>query len=222
MIVRVCLVNFGQIYAIRTDKDIALVSERKMLWELRPLTRTRHIETIDADQQETETSNKQHVNMVLCAAPNCNVQCGKGIAMFNFPTDTKNCEVWVRKLKTVDYWPSKHSKLCERHFTEDCFVTEPSKARSLGYSRLQLKKEAIPTVFNYTPLHVPKGQKRKTDSDPLLPKQKSRTSRAVEKRGTTKVCFNIDYIKHIGYFIDINPVILGSFYLVFTHNLTTT
>ena len=108
--------------------------------------------------------------MVLCAAPNCNVQYGQGVAMFRFPTDAAICEVWVRKLKTVDYWPSKHSKLCERHFTSDCFEIEPSKARSLGYARLQLKKDAIPTLFNYTPLQiVKKGQKRTSDTDP--PKQ---------------------------------------------------
>lgn len=34
-----------------------------------------------------------------------------------------------------------HSKICERQFPLDWFVIEPQCARSIGYSRLQLKKE---------------------------------------------------------------------------------
>lgn len=76
---------------------------------------------------------------------------------------------------------SKHSKLCERHFTPDSFIIEPSKARSIGYTRLQLKKDATPNIFDNTPISV-KGQKRKTsEASSCLPKQ-CRSSKALEKR----------------------------------------
>lgn len=101
--------------------------------------------------------------------------------MVSFPDDPKLCQIWVRKLKTVNYWPSKHSKLCERHFTAESFIIEPSKARFIGYTRLQLKKDATPSIFDYTPINV-KGQKRKTsEASPCLPKQ-GRSSKALEKR----------------------------------------
>eukprot|EP00105_Crassostrea_gigas_P008550 XP_011423136.1 PREDICTED: THAP domain-containing protein 2-like [Crassostrea gigas] len=119
--------------------------------------------------------------MVLCAAPNCDIRYGQGVSMFSFPDDPKLCQIWVRKLKTVNYWPSKHSKLCERHFTPDSFIFEPRKARSIGYTRLQLKKDATPSIFDNTPINV-KGQKRKTsEASPCLPKQ-CRSSKALEKR----------------------------------------
>lgn len=40
-----------------------------------------------------------------------------------------------------------HSKICERQFPLDWFVIEPHSARSIGYSRLQLKKDATPIIF---------------------------------------------------------------------------
>ncbi|XP_061183986.1 uncharacterized protein LOC133192121 isoform X2 [Saccostrea echinata] len=123
--------------------------------------------------------------MVLCAAPNCNIRYGQGVSMFSFPEDPKLCQIWVRKLKTINYWPSKHSKLCERHFTPDCFIIEPSRARCMGYSRLQLKKDAIPSMFDYTPLDTKaiKGHKRKTaDVDVSYVPKQGRTSKVLEKR----------------------------------------
>lgn len=66
---------------------------------------------------------------------------------------------------------SKHSKLFERHFTPESFIIEPSKAHSIGYTRPQLKNDATPSIFDYTPINV-KGQKRKTsEASPCLPKQ---------------------------------------------------
>lgn len=101
--------------------------------------------------------------------------------MFSFPDDPKLYQIWVRKLKTVNYCPSKHSKLLERHFTPDSFIIEPGKVRSIGYTRLQLKMDATPSIFDYTPINV-EGQKRKTsEASPCLPKQ-CRSSKALEKR----------------------------------------
>lgn len=40
-----------------------------------------------------------------------------------------------------------HSKICERQFPLDWFVIEPHSVRSIGYSRLQLKKDATPIIF---------------------------------------------------------------------------
>lgn len=49
---------------------------------------------------------------------------------------------------------------------------KPSKARSLEFSRLQLKEKAITTLIDYKPLHVAtNGRKRKTDLEFPLQKQ---------------------------------------------------
>lgn len=40
-----------------------------------------------------------------------------------------------------------HSKICERQFPLDWFVIEPHSTRSIGYSRLQLKKDATTIIF---------------------------------------------------------------------------
>ena len=106
--------------------------------------------------------------------------------MFAFPEDLKLCQIWVRKLKTIDYWPSKHSKLCERHFTPDSFVIEPDRARSMGFSRLQLKKDATPSIFDYTPINA-KGHKRKTTENDTRSAKQGRSSRVLEKRRALEV-----------------------------------
>ena len=88
--------------------------------------------------------------------------------------------------KTIDYWPSKHSKLCERHFTPDSFVIEPDRARSMGFSRLQLKKDATPSIFDYTPINA-KGHKRKTTENDTRSAKQGRSSRVLEKRRALEV-----------------------------------
>ena len=80
------------------------MSEPKILHDLSPFAQRRHIETTDAALRSSRQNHGElnRFNMVLCAAPNCNVQYGQGVAMFRFPTEAAICDVWVRKLKTVD------------------------------------------------------------------------------------------------------------------------
>ena len=50
-------------------------------------------------------------------------------------------------------WKStKYSRLCQEHFTEDCFVISPRLAADLGFKpgKFQLKKNAVPTIFRTT------------------------------------------------------------------------
>ena len=114
--------------------------------------------------------------MVLCAAPNCDARYGEGVSLFFFPSDHHLCKLWVQKLKTDDqFWPSKHAKLCERHFAEDAFhPMSPWRARQLGYSRprISLKKDSVPSIFDFTPRVL----KRKNDNPPELGPAKTRKS----------------------------------------------
>lgn len=69
--------------------------------------------------------------------------------MFSSLDDPKLCQIWVRKLTTVKYWHSKHSKLYERHLIPVSFIiSSQAKALSTGYNRLPLKKDATPSIFD--------------------------------------------------------------------------
>ena len=75
---------------------------------------------------------------------------------FKFPSSEKDSErynEWVRQVKrTRDKWsgPTKNSRLCSSHFTDDQFDPIPKLKMSLGmnvhYPRL-LKSTAIPMIF---------------------------------------------------------------------------
>jgi len=58
------------------------------------------------------------------------------------------------KMKRECFTPSKHSRVCVEHFTEDSFEQNLMVRSLLGSSfklrQLALKKDAVPTIFNFT------------------------------------------------------------------------
>uniref|UniRef100_A0A1E1VXX4 THAP-type domain-containing protein n=1 Tax=Pectinophora gossypiella TaxID=13191 RepID=A0A1E1VXX4_PECGO len=64
-----------------------------------------------------------------------------GITFHLFPRHPKMKEKWINVTRRNNWFPSKHSVICSRHFTKDCFVMTKSRRRLLG--------SAIPT------LHLP-------------------------------------------------------------------
>ena len=51
-------------------------------------------------------------------------------------------------VRYITYLWSKHSFLCERHFSEDCFQPASAMAPTMGISwRKKLNPDAIPTIF---------------------------------------------------------------------------
>ncbi|KAH3875513.1 hypothetical protein DPMN_038780 [Dreissena polymorpha] len=93
----------------------------------------------------------------LCAAFGCNARPAKGKkGFFRFTKDKsirRKCILAVnsRRIidgKVVDFTPSKHTKLCIKHFEDKCFVHPPSVMASAGFGlRLLLLPDAVPTLF---------------------------------------------------------------------------
>ena len=109
-----------------------------------------------------------------CAALNCrsgysgeNKNCE--ITFHSFPLHDKNLlQLWLKRLARKDFKPTKHSKVCSLHFTNDDFVNESldknsrrkRKRESTKLVRKRLKTQAFPTVFNNLPSYYTQSPKR--------------------------------------------------------------
>ncbi|KAH9382813.1 hypothetical protein HPB48_023375 [Haemaphysalis longicornis] len=88
--------------------------------------------------------------MTGCCAFNCTTQSGKGKALFAVPFGKHNAKrrkVWLHRIGRKDFQPTKSSKLCESHFTEDQF--EPNILRKFGIKKL--RSTAVPSIFSHRP-----------------------------------------------------------------------
>ncbi|XP_021351589.1 uncharacterized protein LOC110449210 [Mizuhopecten yessoensis] len=127
--------------------------------------------------------------MVQCAAINCNNSSNRGqkISLFAFPRDRKLGKLWVMKLKRGNFSPSDHSRLCERHFEEDCFTQDRRLLASIGFTpgRKSLKPGAIPTIFDFSSANIRKNTPGRSEDSclgHLSTPNKNRTSTAIQKR----------------------------------------
>lgn len=92
--------------------------------------------------------------MVYCTAFNCNNDGKKmkSLSFFQFPSDEKYRQIWIEKVRRVNWEPNKYSRLCSAHFESHCFVHNFKLFDSLGLPRPKkatLKHDAIPTIFDY-------------------------------------------------------------------------
>lgn len=72
---------------------------------------------------------------------------------YRFPRDPELQRHWILATKRKGFIPSKTSTLCSAHFEESVFET--------GGLRRKLKKDAIPTLFDFPPhLKTIKQKKR--------------------------------------------------------------
>ena len=95
--------------------------------------------------------------MVFCAATNCTnrqklwcfvrpqtapIRSKSKVSTFKFPADPKIREEWQKNLKRESFQPTKHSRLCENHFTKESFDESYAIKLSLGLKpgNPQLKK----------------------------------------------------------------------------------
>ena len=104
--------------------------------------------------------------MVFCAAINCRNGSKFKVSTFKFPEDPKLRKEWLIKMKRESFEPTKHSRICADHFTADCFQQNLAIRTSLGSTfkprRLNLKKDAVPTIFNFE-------KKRKCGEEQVVP-----------------------------------------------------
>ena len=99
--------------------------------------------------------------MVFCAATNCTNRSKSKVSTFKFPADPKIREEWLKHLKRESFQPTKHSRLCENHFTMESFDESYVIKFSLGLKpgKPKLKKNAVPTIFNFA--NVGRNKKRR-------------------------------------------------------------
>ncbi|QQP51335.1 THAP domaincontaining protein 5like, partial [Caligus rogercresseyi] len=84
------------------------------------------------------------------------------VSLHIFPKDEELKKIWLRSIKRKDFVPSKHSRVCSRHFQESCFVLERqdsnnsrSKNNCLSSMKLaKLKPGAIQTIFPEAPSYL--------------------------------------------------------------------
>uniref|UniRef100_A0A0K2TV72 THAP domaincontaining protein 5like [Acyrthosiphon pisum] n=1 Tax=Lepeophtheirus salmonis TaxID=72036 RepID=A0A0K2TV72_LEPSM len=75
------------------------------------------------------------------------------VSLHLFPKDEELKKKWLRVIPRVDFVPSKHSRVCSRHFHESCFrkerkdsnSTRAKKSKSFKIPRLKL--DAVPTYL---------------------------------------------------------------------------
>ena len=95
--------------------------------------------------------------MVYCAAFNCNNDSRetKGsvppIHYHVFATEESILKQWLAKISRADLVVTKNSRLCSRHFDDECYERD-LKAELLGTPRqFRLKPDAVPTKFSHLP-----------------------------------------------------------------------
>lgn len=95
-----------------------------------------------------------------CWVPGCrsnyesDVKSGNArVTVFSFPKEPDRVQAWLSNIKRTDLAPTRHSKICIKHFERRYIVTESSAVRddgsvlTLQRDRLVLSKDAIPTIF---------------------------------------------------------------------------
>ncbi|VDI68463.1 Hypothetical predicted protein [Mytilus galloprovincialis] len=88
--------------------------------------------------------------MPYCVVYGCNSnsQCDKNIYWFTFPKDSQRNRAWVHYCKRQDFTPSKHSRICSKHFTLNQYSRHPGRLSELGYpgAKAALKDDAMPDI----------------------------------------------------------------------------
>lgn len=73
---------------------------------------------------------------------------------YSFPKDENLRQQWVIATKRKNFMPTTASRLCSKHFQESDF--------EVGGIRRRLKKDVVPSIFEF-PQHLqPKQAKRRT------------------------------------------------------------
>jgi hypothetical protein len=104
--------------------------------------------------------------------------------MFEFPKDDKRRKLWTIRVKRKDFVPSKSSRLCAKHFTNEQFVVNPLFAAFIGYKmkKLILKPDAEPTLFDFS-----KPINKEVSTEEIGKRKVCRKSLAVTKRRRIEV-----------------------------------
>ena len=93
--------------------------------------------------------------------------------------DSTTLQKWLNNMKLKKRPNLKYSRLCSKHFTEDCYERD-LKSELLGIKKqVKLKRDAVPTLFDFSSYDMLTGKKFKTKQN--NPKM-SGTSKARQMR----------------------------------------
>ena len=96
--------------------------------------------------------------MVHCLAFNCkngsyqNQSKDRNVVFFSFPNDNDFRKIWIENVRLKHRTPSKSLKLCLSHYEALCFTQDLGVLEAIGWtaSRLRLKHDTVPTIFNHS------------------------------------------------------------------------
>ncbi|KAK4289141.1 hypothetical protein Pmani_037873 [Petrolisthes manimaculis] len=96
---------------------------------------------------------------VSCAAYGCTSRFNKEnsptLTFHKFPKDGELLEKWLHNVRRENFTPSKHTRLCSKHFKEEDFDRT-------SLSCVRLRSGAVPCIFEAFPEHLrPKVDKRR-------------------------------------------------------------
>ncbi|XP_045506766.1 THAP domain-containing protein 1-like [Colias croceus] len=76
----------------------------------------------------------------------------RNLSFHRFPACEKLKDVWAKAIHRANWKPSKHSRLCSKHFESDCYLD--------GKKRKVLCRDAVPTIFENYPTYLQKESKK--------------------------------------------------------------
>ena len=86
-----------------------------------------------------------------CVVGGCLNMPKDGVSFHNFPNDETVRKKWIKAVdSTRKHWkgPTKHTKVCSDHFSDDCFDQAFWIKKSMGiYTRKKLVKGSVPLIF---------------------------------------------------------------------------
>ncbi|CAN7982620.1 unnamed protein product [Ixodes hexagonus] len=109
----------------------------------------------------------------FCCAVGCHNNRGanQDVTFHVFPRDLQRRARWIAAVRRAHWVPTKASRLCSVHFTEESYELSSrlSKEFGLGQRAPRLNADAVPTIFNYvvapsTPLRGAFAKRRRKDT----------------------------------------------------------
>ncbi|KAG8180952.1 hypothetical protein JTE90_024701 [Oedothorax gibbosus] len=98
-----------------------------------------------------------------CVVPGCrgNYDKNEKVTLFRFPKDKFQLQKWVSTIPRENFTPSKHSRVCLRHFKEEEIrrhteAFENGQKLSVALQQPRLKDGAVPVIFPGSPKYLSK------------------------------------------------------------------
>lgn len=112
-----------------------------------------------------------------CCVPKCTsdsrLEKCKGLSFHCFPKDCDTRKIWIKNIRRdvgKNFALNSHTRVCSLHFDQSCYLPAV-----MGQERRRLKKESVPTIFEWTASEKKEGRK--------APKKREVPAIKIGKRG---------------------------------------